>query len=129
MFQKGSKVRSMLTGSCPKCQNESMYVNANPYHLSDTMKMNEHCSHCGFKYKVEPNFFFGAMYVSYGLSVMCGIAIFLVCHFLVKTDIKVSFVAILIGLLLLTPWITRLSRNIYINIFVNFDARAGKLSH
>ena len=31
MLKKGSKLNSILTGSCPKCQEESMYVDKNPY--------------------------------------------------------------------------------------------------
>jgi hypothetical protein len=35
--------------------------------------------------------------------------------------------AIFISLILLMPVITRLSRNIYINIFVNYDKNAGRI--
>ena len=41
MLKKGSKLNSILTGTCPKCQNESMYVDKNPYHLNNVLKMNE----------------------------------------------------------------------------------------
>ncbi|MEG2102683.1 MAG: DUF983 domain-containing protein, partial [Flavobacterium sp.] len=74
MLKKGSKLNSILTGSCPKCQNESMYSDKNLLHLTNVLKMNENCSHCGFKYQIEPSFFYGAMYVSYGLNVAVGIA-------------------------------------------------------
>lgn len=102
-----------------------MYVNPNPYVITETMKMHEHCRHCGFKYKVEPNFFFGAMYVSYALAVMAGGAIFLLAHFALKTSLETGFIAIIVGLVALMPVITRLSRNIYINLFVNYDKLAG----
>ena len=69
MLKKGSKLNSILTGSCPKCQNESMYLDKNMLHLTKILKMNENCSHCGLKYQIEPSFFYGAMYVSYGLNV------------------------------------------------------------
>ena len=126
MVTKGTKMYSIFTGTCPKCHNDQMYVNKNPYVISETMKMHDHCSHCGFKYKVEPNFFFGAMYVSYGISVLAGLLIFLIGHFLLAASLKVSFASIFVGLLVLTPVITRISRNIYINFFVNFDPEAQK---
>ena len=91
------------------------------------MKMHEHCRNCGFKYKVEPNFFFGAMYVSYGIAVLCGVLIFVLSHFMFKAGLVSSFKAILIGLILLMPVITRLARNIYINLFVNYNKEAGQL--
>lgn len=127
MFSKGSKIYSMITGKCPKCHVDKMYVNSNPYIITETMKMHEHCRNCGFKYKLEPNFFFGAMYVSYGLAVLSGIAIFLISHFIFNSSLLISFAAILLGLIILMPIITRLSRNIYINLFVSYNSTAGHL--
>ena len=118
MFKKGSKSYSILTSTCPRCQQDKMYVNSNPYVLKDTMKMHDHCRHCGLKYKIEPNFFFGAMYVSYGLAVAVGMLVFAIGHFGFKIGLITNFIAIVIALILLMPPITRLSRNIYINIFI-----------
>ncbi len=128
MFSKGSKIYSMATGKCPKCHEDQMYVNTNPYVISETMKMHDHCRNCGIKYKIEPNFFFGAMYVSYGLSVMVGVLIFLISHFMVAIGLINSFIAIFSGLIVLMPVITRFSRNIYINMFFNYNAKAGKVN-
>ncbi|MDG1047213.1 MAG: DUF983 domain-containing protein, partial [Flavobacteriaceae bacterium] len=33
MLKKGNKLNSILTGSCPRCQEENMYLDKNPYHL------------------------------------------------------------------------------------------------
>jgi len=126
MLKKGSKLNSILTGSCPKCQNESMYSDKNPLHLTKVLKMNEHCSHCGLKYQIEPSFFYGAMYVSYGLNVAVGIAAFIVSFVFFKTSIEESFIAIVVTLILLFPFVLRLSRNLYINMFVSYDPNAGK---
>ena len=101
-----------------------MYINPNPYNVLEIMKMHERCSCCGTRYKMEPNFFFGAMYVSYGVAVATSIAIFLIAHFLFHATMVQSFVAILIGTLLLMPPITRVSRNIYINLFIHYDPNA-----
>ena len=57
MLKKGKKLYSILKGVCPKCHNESMYVNANAYNLSETLKMHERCASCNTKYKIEPSFF------------------------------------------------------------------------
>lgn len=126
MLKKGSKLNSILTGSCPKCQNESMYSDKNPLHLTKVLKMNENCSHCGLKYQIEPSFFYGAMYVSYGLNVALGIAAFIVSFVFLKTTIEESFLSIIITLVVLFPFVLRLSRNIYINMFVSYDPKAGQ---
>jgi uncharacterized protein (DUF983 family) len=57
MLKKGTKLYSILTGSCPQCHQESMYVEKNPYNLKELYHMNEKCSHCGLQYKIEPSFF------------------------------------------------------------------------
>jgi uncharacterized protein (DUF983 family) len=125
MLKKGSKLNSILTGSCPKCQNESMYSDKNPLHLTKVLKMNQNCSHCGLKYQLEPSFFYGAMYVSYGLNVAVGIATFIFSFVFFGASIGYAFVSIIITLILLLPFILRLSRNIYINMFVSYDPKTN----
>lgn len=124
MLKKGTKQYSILTGTCPRCQEESMYMNKNPYVMTEIMDMHETCSQCGLRYKMEPNFFFGAMYVSYALAVAVGVAAFVVSFLLIGTTIKTSFISIVVALVLLMPWIIRMSRNIYINFFISYDATA-----
>ena len=125
MLKKGSKLYSILTGSCPKCQNESMYLDKNMLHLTKILKMNENCSHCGLKYQIEPSFFYGAMYVSYGLNVAVGIAAFIISYVFFKSNLKIAFIGIITSLIVLFPLILRLSRNIYINMFVSYDAKSN----
>jgi uncharacterized protein (DUF983 family) len=126
MFAKGSKLYSMLTGACPKCHKDNMYINKNPYIITQLMKMHDHCRKCGFKYMIEPNFFFGAMFISYALAVITGIGTFLIAHFFFGAGLSAAFISICVALIILMPVIIRLSRNIYINLFVNYDKNAGK---
>ena len=121
MLKKGSKLNSILTGSCPKCQNESMYLDKNMLHLTKVLKMNENFSHCGLKYQIEPSFFYGAMYVSYGLNVGIGIAAFIVSYVLFNASLEEAFISIIASIILSFPLVLRLSRNIYINMFVSYD--------
>ncbi|NQZ44401.1 MAG: DUF983 domain-containing protein [Flavobacteriaceae bacterium] len=121
MLKKGSKLYSILTGSCPKCHSESMYVHKNPYKVGALFKMHERCSHCHTKYKIEPSFFYGAMYVSYGVGVAFAIATFVITFLLIGTSLKTAFIAIIATLVLLLPIIIRLSRNIWINFFIKYD--------
>jgi uncharacterized protein (DUF983 family) len=121
MLKKGSKLNSILTGTCPKCQNESMYVDKNPLNLANVLKMNVKCSHCGLTYQIEPSFFYGAMYVSYGLNVAIGIAAFLVSYLFFNASLKTAFIVIIATLIVTFPFVLRWSRNIYINMFVKYD--------
>jgi Ca2+-dependent lipid-binding protein len=121
MLKKGSKLYSILTGSCPKCHEESMYEDKNPYHLSSVYKMHENCSHCKTRYKIEPSFFYGAMYVSYALGIAFGVAAFVISYVFLGSNLKTAFIAIIGTLVVFMPIIMRLSRNIWINFFINYD--------
>lgn len=126
MFLKGSKLYSILKGSCPKCHQESMYLDTNPYHLSKTLEMNDSCSHCNTKYKIEPSFFYGAMYVSYGVGIAFAVAAYVISHYVFKASIHFIFISIVATLILFAPIIMRLSRNIWINMFMNYDKNLAK---
>jgi uncharacterized protein (DUF983 family) len=121
MLKKGSKLNSILTGTCPKCQNESMYLDKNPFNLKNTLKMHEKCSHCGLTYQIEPSFFYGALYVSYGLNVATGVAAFVISYLIFGATLKTAFIVIIIALIALFPYVLRWARNIYINMFVTYD--------
>lgn len=121
MFGKGSKIYSVVSGTCPRCHEESMYKVKNSYILTKVFDMHEKCSHCGLKYKIEPSFFFGAMFVSYGLGVLLAILTFLVCYFAFETNLKTSFIAIMISLTVFMPIIMRMARNIWINLNIGYD--------
>lgn len=120
MLKKGSRLYSILTGTCPRCHQESMYKDKNPLNLANIYKMHDNCSHCGLHYKIEPSFFYGAMYVSYGLGVGFGIAAFVVAFVLFESTIKTAFIAIVVTLVVLMPFQMRWARNIWINIFVSY---------
>ena len=126
MLKKGSKLNSILTGSCPRCQNESMYLDKNPLHFSKLLKMNEKCSHCGLKYQIEPSFFYGAMYVSYGLNVALGVAAFITSYVILNSSIKTAFISIIVSNFVLFPFVLRWARNVYINMFVSYDPDTNK---
>ncbi|WP_149304645.1 DUF983 domain-containing protein [Pareuzebyella sediminis] len=125
MLKKGTKLYSILTGSCPKCQLETMYVDKNPYQVRQLFKMHERCSHCGLKYKIEPSFFYGAMYVSYGVGIAFGVAAFIIAYVMLETSLVTTFIAIVITLVVFMPVIIRLSRNIWINLFIKYNPEAG----
>ena len=82
--------------------------------------MHERCSNCGTKYKIEPSFFFGAMYVSYGVGIAFATAAFIITYFFFDGGMMDSFIAITLTLIVFMPIIMRVSRNIWINLFLNY---------
>lgn len=121
MIKKGSKLYSIVTGNCPRCHEEQMYINPNPYALRDTLKIGEKCSHCQTKYRLEPSFFFGSMYVSYGVGIAFSVAAFVISYFLIGTSLTTAFIAITGTLIVFMPIIMRISRTIWINLFIHYD--------
>ncbi|NRA93102.1 MAG: DUF983 domain-containing protein [Psychroserpens sp.] len=121
MMLKGTKIYSMFTGACPKCHQESMYKNSNPYALRDVLKINDQCSHCGTKYRLEPSFFYGSMYVSYAVGIAFAVAAFVISFVFLNSSLMTAFIAIVVTMIVFGPVIMRLSRNIWINMFMSYD--------
>ncbi len=123
---KETKLFSVLTGTCPVCHQESMYKESNPYNVPQVLKMHERCHHCNTKYKIEPSFFYGAMYVSYGVGIAFGVAAFIVSFLFFGSGLMASFITISVTLILLMPVIMRLYRNIWINVFMDYNPSKAK---
>lgn len=126
---KGSKVYSVLRFKCPRCQEGDVFVSSNPYNLSKMFKMYEHCPHCGLKYEIEPNFFYGSMYVSYGYSVAVFVATYIIMSLIYDPGIVDVVIALAAVLLIGTPLIFRLARITWLNMFIKYnpDKRGAKL--
>ncbi|CAM1351993.1 protein of unknown function [Tenacibaculum insulae] len=76
---------------------------------------------------MEPSFFFGAMYVNYALAVALFVGVFIIAKVIFGLTILQSFITIVVVSLLLTPLTLRLSRIIWINIFVGYDKTVKKM--
>lgn len=125
-FLKGGKLYSIFTGTCPVCQEESMYKEKNPYKITRLFDMHERCSNCHTKYKMEPSFFFGAMYVSYAVGIAFAVAAFVISYFFIGMNRLNTFITIVAVLIIFLPVIIRWSRNIWINFFFSYDPKKAK---
>lgn len=106
-----------------------MYKNSNPYSslkLSRIFEMHESCPVCHQKFDLEPGFWYGTGYVSYALTVAISVATFVAWYVLVGVSFNDNRVFWWLGintflLVLLQPWIMRISRVIYLYFFVSYD--------
>jgi uncharacterized protein (DUF983 family) len=126
MIKKGSKLYSIFYNKCPNCHEGDFMQEKNMFKLNKAFKMNENCSVCGFKYMMEPSFFYGAMYVNYGLTVGLAVMTFAISTLFFKTTMLGSFIPIVVVLLITAPLTIRLSRIIWINLFVKYDSKSKK---
>jgi hypothetical protein len=73
---------------------------------------------------IEPSFFYGAMYVSYAITVAMAVAVFVICQ-LFDLSLVASLISILVVLILANPFVMRVSRLLYINMFIHFKPEEG----
>lgn len=118
-FKSFPKLYSIFTGSCPSCLKESMYSTKNPYSIS-LLVMNKSCSFCGLKYEREPSFFYGAMYISYALTIAIGLLFYLIFWWFLEFSLLWCFFGLGGLYIILIPLLLRWSRNIWINCFVSY---------
>jgi len=123
MFKKGTKLYSIFNNKCPKCHEGEFFEHKLTYNPSKVTKLHDNCPNCNLKYMMEPSFFYGAMYVNYGITVALSVATFVIAALFFSLTLLQSFAAIVIVLLILAPINMRLSRIIWINMFVSYKEK------
>ena len=89
--------------------------------------MKQSCDKCNLDFEREPGYYYGAMYVSYALTVAMAIALFIAYVVLFPTFSSIIFiVALTLMLLVLSPWTFRTSRVIWLNFFIKFKPEIQK---
>ena len=80
------------------------------------------CPHCNQSFEPEPGFYFGAMFVSYGINTLLFIASWITLT-LVYPDYSLALLlSILVAVVLMgLPFTFRLSRSIWLSMFVSYD--------
>lgn len=126
MAKKPSALAAIFNMKCPRCRKGKMFKNKSIFPLKQMMDMPNQCSCCGQKMELEVGFYFGTGYVSYGLSV--AIAIFnavwfaLLIGFSFNDNSTYWYMGITIAMLIvLQPWLMRMSRVLYLWMFVRYD--------
>jgi hypothetical protein len=123
-MKKGSKLYSIAHLTCPQCH-EGQFLVSSVYDLKNIGDVRVECDVCHLKYEREPGFFYGAMYISYGLGVALFVTIWASCtlwfpSFGAWTQIGlVSFFSIA-----LSPYLFAMSKIIYANIFIHYKVDA-----
>lgn len=126
LIGKGSKLYSIRTMTCPRCQEGDFFV-ANPYNLKHVGETHVHCSECGLKYEKEIGFYYGAMYVSYALGVALFVTLWVSFNLFfpnASTALQITTIASLS--LLCGPYFYALSKIIWANLFFKYDKDAIK---
>lgn len=102
-----------------------MFEKGNFFHPLRFHRMNKSCERCGQSFEPEPGFYFGAMFVSYGVNTALFIGVWVLLSLLVD-DYSLTTLLMLLGLtvIIFLPLTFRLSRSVWIAIFVPFQKNA-----
>lgn len=120
-LKKGTKLYSILKFKCPKCHEGEFFENKKTWNLNKITNLHSNCPNCNLKYMMEPSFFYGAMYVAYALTVGIAIAVFVISNLILGLDLLSTFATIIAVLLVSGSINLKISRAIWINIFVAYD--------
>jgi uncharacterized protein (DUF983 family) len=125
-----NKFLSILRGKCPRCRRGDMYTQKGVWPLKTMLSMPVECAYCGQKMELETGFYFGTGYISYALSVAYMISFFVAYSILIGLSFRDNSVIqclifCILSLILIQPLMMRLSRVIYLYIFVKYDSTYG----
>ena len=120
---KGTKLYSILFNKCPRCH-EGKFWPAGP--MGNLFKhkggMYESCSHCGLKYTREVGFWYGAMYVSYAVSVAIFVTLWVATSVLFpEMGIFPQMGIVVAGIVVFAPYNYWFSRLMWINFFIKYS--------
>ncbi len=124
MFGKGTKMYSIRKFKCPRCQ-EGDFLVSNVYDLSHVGDVRESCEKCAASFTKEPGFYFGALYVAYGIGVFLILTLWAAISLLfdnISTGVLIA--VIVLSIVVLSPYLFALSKIIWANMFIPYDSKA-----
>jgi hypothetical protein len=129
--EKPNFLWSLLTMKCPRCRRGAMFSQPNPWKLKEITKMPHNCPECGQPFELEVGFWYGTGYVSYGLSFAISVASFIAWWVVIGMSTQDNRFFWWLGinaflLIILQPWLMRLSRVVWLYFFVSYDPEYKK---
>ena len=117
---------SVLGCHCPRCREGKLFKNPVSINLKKNMQMNPNCPVCGQPTDIEVGFYYGTGYVSYALALIISGATFVAWWLFIGfsfSDNRFLYWVITNAVLLivLQPWLMRVSRSFWISWFVKYD--------
>lgn len=115
---KRGKIAAILLNKCPRCHEGDMFktgITGGIYNMYET------CPYCDQRFETEPGFFWGAMYIGYGLSGGYMLSSVTLLMFLAGLSVNMAFMVAILGAIVILPVNARLARSIWIHIYVGYD--------
>jgi uncharacterized protein (DUF983 family) len=121
-----SYLLAALNCRCPRCREGKLFKNKVSISLKKNMAMHVVCPVCGQPTEKEPGFYYGTGYVSYALAVAISVASFVAWLVLIGMTVRDNrffywLITNAVILILIQPWMMRVSRSIWLSWFVKYD--------
>jgi uncharacterized protein (DUF983 family) len=118
-------LKNILSFKCPRCHQGELFA-FKWYDLKNSNKMHSNCSVCQQRTELEPGFYHGTGYVSYALTVGFSIVTFILWELITGYTFKNKELfwwlpLNISALILMQPWLMRLSRVIWLTAFYSGD--------
>ncbi len=117
---------SALSCRCPRCREGKLFKHPVSISMKKNMQMNKTCQVCGQATEIEVGFYYGTSYVSYALTVALSVATLVAWWMIIGLSTNDNRFFYWLGfnavfLILLQPWLMRLSRSLWISWFVKYN--------
>lgn len=119
-------ISSAVSCRCPRCREGKLFLHPVSANLKKNMIMNKECLICGQATELEVGFYYGTSYVSYAMTVGLSLISLAIWALTIGLSVNDNRFFIWMGvnaglLILLQPWLMRLSRSLWISWFVKYD--------
>jgi len=114
--------QSVFSKKCPRCRKGNLFEYPD-WKVGSYLKMHENCTHCGQHFTPEPGFYIGAIYIAYAMNVAIIITGFTALSILSekRPELWLILTVTITPVVLLFPFVTRLSRSMMLHFFGNID--------
>lgn len=125
-----SRFEAIVEMRCPQCRQGKMFKYGNG-RIDKFDDMHKNCPVCNLHFEVEPGFWYGAMFVSYGFSILILLLLGLTIYWgFGDPSIWGYILPIPVVSLLAVPFNFRMSRSVFLHLFgfVKYRAELRQIS-
>ncbi len=118
-MEKRGILSSIFGMKCPRCREGDLFETGS-FSFDKPFEMKDRCDKCNQNFMPEPGFYFGAMFISYGIWAWFSVLFCLGLVFLAGWTVNGAFALLIFISLIFLVWLFRISRSIWIHINVKY---------
>jgi uncharacterized protein (DUF983 family) len=119
MPQWTQDARAMFNHKCAECHQGDMFPTG-AFSLNKPFEMYDRCPKCDANYYPEPGFYYGAMFMSYILSIFIILGFVMLLHWVLELSLMASFGWLMVLVTVFFVWWFRFSRAFWLNLIVGY---------